>query len=135
MIMTATACLTAAIFFEARDQSTFAQQMVAQVIMNRVEHPDFPSDVCSVVFEPKQFSFTHDGLSDDPSKYTTYHDTLAAERAAQMAQMFIQGGDLGSSSTHYHTEAVRPSWAKAYEVDGRAGAHIFYTCSRELRNC
>ena len=135
MITPATICLATAIFFEARDQPIFGQHMVAEVVMNRVEHPDFPDSVCSVVYESRQFSFTHDGLSDNPKKHTSEIDRRAYKRAVEIASMFLQGGRVGTSSTHYHTTSVAPFWSKVYQVDGKAGDHIFYTCSREERNC
>ena len=40
---------------------------VAEVIINRVNDDRYPDSICDVVWEPKQFSFTHDGLSDTPA--------------------------------------------------------------------
>ena len=68
--MTGLACLVTAIFFEARDQPLMGQYAVAEVVMNRVASVKYPDDICSVVFQRKQFSFTHDGLSDKISRYT-----------------------------------------------------------------
>tara|TARA_R100000951_G_C2632373_1_gene178108 strand:- start:78 stop:485 length:408 start_codon:yes stop_codon:yes gene_type:complete len=135
MMTAATVCLAAAIFFEARSEPTFAQHMVAEVILNRVEHSSFPDGVCSVVYEDKQFSFTHDGKSDNPNTHTSEIDRRAYKKAVEIASMFLDGYEVGSSSTHYHTTSVRPSWSKVYEVDGKAGDHIFYTCSKEKRDC
>lgn len=133
--MTPLTCLAVAIFFEARSEPTFAQHMVAQVIVNRVEHNSFPDDVCSVVYEDRQFSFTHDGKSDDPKTHTSEVDRRAYKKAVGIASMFLDGYGVGSSSTHYHTVSVRPSWGEVYKVDGVVGSHIFYTCSKEERNC
>ena len=60
--MTPMMCLAAAIFFEARDQPLDGMMGVADVVMNRVESDRWPDDVCSVVYQSRQFSFTHDGL-------------------------------------------------------------------------
>src|SRR5438105_10605263 len=57
-------CLTQAIYYEARNQSADGQRAVAQVVLNRARHPDYPSSVCGVVFQGSQrttgcqFSFT-----------------------------------------------------------------------------
>ena len=134
-MITTTICLAAAIFFEARSEPIFAQHMVAEVILNRVEHSSFPDDVCSVVYEDKQFSFTHDGKSDDPEVHTSEIDRRAYNKAVEIASMFLDGYEVGSSSTHYHTTSVKPSWSKVYKRDGMAGDHIFYTCSKEERDC
>jgi spore germination cell wall hydrolase CwlJ-like protein len=133
--MTGLECLVAAIFFEARDQPPLGQEMVAQVIMNRVLHESFPDSVCGVVYESEQFSFTHDGLSDNPSDYPTYWDRRATESVTELAQGFLMGATTGNTSTHYHSLSVDPGWKNEYRVDGIVGDHIFYTCSVEERNC
>jgi len=129
-------CLVAAIFFEARDQPIEGQVMVAQVVMNRKAHEDFPDTICSVVYEDRAFSFTHDGLSDDPATYTSEMDRRAHERATEVALEVLEGDTpYRITSTHYHASYVRPYWVDYYDLDGRVGDHIYYTCSTEERNC
>jgi spore germination cell wall hydrolase CwlJ-like protein len=127
--MTPLMCLATAIFFEARDQSITGQEMVAEVVMNRVAHEKFPDTVCGVVYQPKAFSFTHDGLPDDMFQYDTYYDKKAMETALQIGQDYLHNNQsLGSASTHYHTTEVSPYWKDFFIVDGVVGDHIFYTC-------
>ena len=121
-------CLAAAIFFEARGEPHTGQELVAEVVMNRVEHERFPDTVCDVVYEYKQFSFTHDGLSDDPKEYTAPEDVKMAGKSLILAQDYLDGYRLGSTSTHYHTTYVTPFWKDDFKVDGLFGDHIFYTC-------
>jgi len=130
-------CLVAAMFFEARDQPIDGQVAVAEVILNRVEHDDFPDDVCAVVYEPMQFSFTHDGLSDDPSTHTLSIDVDALEAIEALAEDILSNTVvvLGLTSTHYHTNKVNPFWSSVYEMDGGIGDHVFYTCDASKRNC
>ena len=131
--MTSLFCLAAAIFFEARDQPLSGQQAVAGVVMNRVESPRFPDTVCEVVFQRKQFSFTHDGLSDDYTKHTgNVFDRQAIDIAETIAKSTLKGDTLGGSSTHYHTTSVNPYWASEYDIDGRIGDHIFYSAPAGL---
>ena len=128
-MMTELMCLATAIFFEARDQPITGQELVAEVIINRVEHERFPVDVCSVVYQPKAFSFTHDGKSDDMDDYQGYQDLIAKRLAVKLASDYLVGGKrLGVTSTHYHTLEVSPFWADAFLVDGVFGDHVFYTC-------
>ena len=127
--MTPIMCMATAIFFEARDQQITGQELVAEVIINRVEHERFPDDVCSVVYQPKAFSFTHDGKSDDMSDYQGHQDLIAKRLAVKLASDYLVGGKrLGATSTHYHTLEVSPFWADAFLVDGVFGGHVFYTC-------
>lgn len=121
-------CMAAAVFFEARDQPIQGQIAVAEVVMNRVESPRWPNDICSVVFQPSQFSFTHDGQSDNYRKYTSgVADRKAIRVAEEIAISVVGGYRLGLTSTHYHATYVSPYWANQYDLDGRIGDHIFYT--------
>jgi spore germination cell wall hydrolase CwlJ-like protein len=51
-------CLTDTIYHEARGESLAGQKAVAMTVINRVKHPEFPDSICSVVYQPKQFSWT-----------------------------------------------------------------------------
>src|SRR5438045_1045344 len=56
------ACLTQAIYFEARGESEEGKRAVAYVVMNRVGNPRFADTVCGVVHQggpkpPCQFSW------------------------------------------------------------------------------
>lgn len=45
------------LFYEARNQPLTGQRKVLDVVMNRVRNSNFPSSVCGVVSEKKQFSW------------------------------------------------------------------------------
>jgi len=118
-------CLATALFFEARNQPIDGQMAVAEVILNRVEDSQWPDTICGVVNQSKQFSFTHDGLSDDPTKYG---DAAAWVTAQIIARDAVEGHNtLGLTATHYHATSVHPSWTHALELDGQIGDHIFYS--------
>ena len=59
--MIASMCLALALYHEARGESRQAQLMVARVIINRVESKRWPSSICGVVMEDRQFSFVRNG--------------------------------------------------------------------------
>ena len=133
MTMTPLFCLASAIFFEARDQPHDAQRAVANVVMNRVESPRWPDTICGVVYQHKQFSFTHDGMSDDPNRYNkSVLDVKALVIAKQIASDTIKGERLGLTSTHYHTTSVSTYWSNVYLKDGRVGDHYFFTAPAGL---
>ena len=132
-MISALVCMTAAVFFEARGESYDAQRAVADVVMNRVESPRWPDTICGVVYQRKAFSFTHDGMSDDPSDYNnSILDVQAAVIAKEISRNTIRGDRLGIPSTHYHAAYVRPYWAFLYSYDGRVGDHLFYTAPAGL---
>jgi spore germination cell wall hydrolase CwlJ-like protein len=122
-------CLTAAIYYEARSEPEDGQRAVAQVVLNRVRHPAFPSTVCGVVFQGHerstgcQFSFTCDG-----SMARARRSPMAWIRARQIAAEALNGyvyAPVGNA-THYHTLAVHPYWASHLQKSAIVGAHIFY---------
>lgn len=118
-------CLATAIFFEGRNQSVDGQRAIAEVIMNRVADSQWPDTICGVVNQRKQFSFTHDGMSDDPTQYI---EPTAWRLAQTIADETMAGiGMIGLTSTHYHTTAVHPSWLHSLKLDGQIGDHLFYS--------
>ena len=128
MIMTAATCLALNIFFEARQEPLTGQIAVAEVTLNRVADKRYPNTVCDVVWEKNQFSWTHDGVHDDPTRMS-YLDREAWRGIEELADSILDGTTtlLGLSSTHYHSVDVSPFWAPHYDRDGQAGNHVFYT--------
>lgn len=120
-------CLATAIYYEAATEPDAGQAAVAQVILNRVRHPAFPSTVCGVVYQGSnkrgcQFSFACDGsMARAPSRNWYARATRAAEAALDGA-VFAPVG----MATHYHTYAVTPSWNRSLVMTGVFGAHFFH---------
>jgi len=124
-------CLALNIYFEARGESPAGQLAVALVSMNRVFAKGFPSTVCRVVWQPRQFSWTHDKFSDQPQDpkawelaqriavfvYEKYHQLPARARSAL---------DITEGALHYYApEKVNPNWAKGKEITRAIGGHVF----------
>ena len=122
MIAEALFCLAQNVYFEARSQPLIEQVAVAQVVMNRVSSPHYPDSVCDVVWERRQFSWTHDGKSDSPRNVSAWVE------ANQIASLVLSPGfpDLVDGATHYHAHYVSPSWASALESVATIGTHKFY---------
>lgn len=114
-------CLATAVFFEARGEEHVGQMAVAAVIVNRMLDSRYPDTICEVVWEPKAFSFTHDGIPE------TMHDAEARKQAYDVAALTLDGFGLGITSTHYHTTSIKVYWSTHYELDGVLGSHVFYT--------
>lgn len=121
-------CLAAAIYYEAANQSVLGREAVAQVVLNRVNHPAYPKSVCGVVYQGApssgcQFSFACDGSM-------TRQPELRAWRAAEeIARRALNGGlepTIGSA-THYHAFYVHPAWSDTLTEVSQIGAHLFYT--------
>lgn len=121
-------CLAEALYFEARGETVKGQFAVAEVIMNRVKSARYPTTPCGVVKQGTgrlyqcQFTYTCDGHKD------VIAEPQAFRQVAKVARAVIDGlsGGLTGGATHYHTLAVRPSWARAYTQTARIGVHVFY---------
>lgn len=124
---TALDCLTEAIYYEAATESVAGQRAVAQVILNRVAHPAYPSSVCGVIYQGWsapvcQFSYTCDGSltrAPLPRLWRQAHDVAEAALAGRVEESV-------GTATHYHADYVLPYWAFRLDKVHVEGRHIFY---------
>ena len=124
---TAQECLATAIYFEARSESVEGQGAVADVVINRVNDKRYPNSICKVVFEQRQFSFTHDDKSDIPAKGMPLDIAVAIAKASIASDVrYVQ-------ATHYHTKHVNPKWSKVFAYNETIGLHLFYTNDTKYR--
>lgn len=121
-------CLAAAVYYEARSEPEAGQRAVAQVVLNRVQHPRYPKSVCGVVLQGFtrgigcQFTFICDGSAARPPRGPAW------ERAVAIASDALSGRgvpELGNA-THYHSLSVSPAWAREMVQVAQLGAHAFY---------
>jgi hypothetical protein len=121
-------CLTEALYFEARGEPLEGQYAVAEVILNRVDHANYPDSVCDVVNEGTgrrfacQFTYTCDGRPEE------MRDVQALHRLGHVARIMLDGAPRGltGGATHYHADWVTPRWARVYPRTADYGTHIFY---------
>ena len=121
-------CLSMAVYYEAASEAYDGQRAVAQVVLNRVAHPAYPTSVCGVVFQGSerrtgcQFTFTCDGsLQRKPSR-KAWATAQSVALAALSGNVFEPVG----WATHYHTNYVNPYWAPSLDYLGDIGTHRFY---------
>lgn len=122
-------CLQQNLYFEARNISDLSMEAVGWVTLNRMDSGRFPDTICDVVWQRRQFSWTHDGKPDTPS------DNVLEQRAWERAGRIVQevllqyvSGDKSpvGDATHYHTDRVRPVWRHELERIAQIDNHIFY---------
>ncbi|MBB95105.1 MAG: cell wall hydrolase [Rhodobacteraceae bacterium] len=122
------ACLSEALYFEARGETVKGQFAVAEVILNRVESGRFPDSVCGVIHQGTgkryqcQFTYTCDGRAEHIG------EPAAFDRVAKVARLILDGRakPLTDGATHYHTTNVRPRWSRVYKKTAQIGVHLFY---------
>lgn len=122
-------CLTQNIFFEARGESEIGQEAVARVTLNRMTSEKYPDTICGVVWQNKQFSWTHDGKPDKPSQNVL--EQKAWEKAEQISQKVLYDyitnqNDITDGAIMYHADYVNPYWTKSFTQVATIDSHIFY---------
>jgi len=120
-------CLSQAVYYEAALEPLAGQQAVAQTVINRLRHPDFPKSVCGVVYQGAsesgcQYSFACDGSRDRPPIEPYWGRAHAVAEAALNGYVDKAVG----AATHYHADYVTPGWRPDMVRIAQVGAHIFY---------
>jgi N-acetylmuramoyl-L-alanine amidase len=118
-------CLAKNIYYEAATESYRGKLAVAQVTMNRVASSRYPNDICDVVYQYKQFSWTlkpqkePKGKPWEESKQVAYEVLVNNKEYKQLKEALF-----------YHADYVKPYWAdKKFKVK-QVDTHVFYTASR-----
>ncbi len=99
--------------------------------MHRVKSRRYPNTICNVVWQRRQFSWTHDGRSDRPT------DRRAWKRAQLIADFIVNkywtlptqsrsAIDITNGALHYYAPGLaNPYWAKVKIVTREIGGHVF----------
>lgn len=101
---------------EARGEPYIGQVAVGAVVLNRVEHPSFPSSMSGVIYQRGAFSCLDDGQFDQPIADSAY-------RAAREA---LAGADPTGGAIYYFNPATATSkwiWSRPQMLT--IGSHIF----------
>ena len=114
-------CLATAVFYESRSESLEGQLAVARVIINRSHSSRFANSLCSVVKEPRQFSFVRGGVLPKANEKRPAWKTAIA-----IARIAIENAweSRAEGALYFHARRVSPSWGRARvaTIDN----HIFY---------
>lgn len=129
-------CLAQNIYHEARGESMTGQRAVALVTMNRVNHPNYPSTVCDVVYQAKlnqngepilhkcQFSWFCDGKSKFIRDEERWEQAMKI--AAHVYDDYKCIKDVTAGAIMYHASYVLPYWKRYYTKTVKIESHIFY---------
>ncbi len=123
-------CLAKNIYHEARGEALFGRLAVPQVTLNRVNHKNYPDDICGVVMQRAQFSWT---LS--KKRRWSHPNNKSWQAAKRLADQFLNNGVRVKgleTALFYHTTEVKPRWMKPDAVIAQIGTHIFYESARSL---
>ena len=113
------------IYHESRGEPNLGQVAVAHVVRNRISSEHYPDSVCSVIWEPAQFSWTKDGKSDHPDMVNKINRD-AFIKSVWLHLMANDNVDITGGATHYYAhDKVYPDWAKKMVVTTVIGNHTF----------
>lgn len=117
-------CLAVNIFHEARGESREGKLAVALVTYNRYKSKKYPGSICSVVYQPYQFSWT----TDKPK----IRDWKTYNKIKELAEYFLNDyiynhEDFTNGSKYYHATWIKtPYWASSFKQTAHIGDHVFY---------
>jgi spore germination cell wall hydrolase CwlJ-like protein len=131
-------CMTRNIYYEAGREPAEGKIAVAQVVMNRVAHPEFPATPCEVIHQRTSHArgvvcqFTW--LCDGSAERNRIREDLWRESELAAKKVLLEGFRLPSleGALFYHADYVNPNWRKIRVAT--IGRHIFYEPRARERN-
>lgn len=116
-----TECLAKNIYFEARGEPVQGQKAVAQVTINRLRSGLFGNNICEVVYQQNQFSWTIE-KSKRITDWNAWHAALSIARSAVTTGIH---GFENFEAMYFHSTKIKPHWKKR-KLYAKIGNHIFY---------
>jgi spore germination cell wall hydrolase CwlJ-like protein len=120
-------CLAENIYYEGAGEDAEGKVGIAQVTINRAKSGKFPSDICKVIHQKYQFSWTM-----NKPKALRVKDEVAYNESKEVAvKVLMEGYRLPSltNSLYYHNHSVNPKWNRHMNKDAVIGGHIFWSVS------
>lgn len=128
-------CLARNAYYEARNDSEMSQIAVTHVVLNRVHDPNFPKEICDVIYQKTrneqrntivcQFSWYCDKrMMGMKVTEESWNQSLDAVLNA-IKLYYDKNVDVTQGSTYYHAYYVNPNWRNLEKVTS-IGSHIYY---------
>lgn len=108
--------LARAVYSEARGEPFSGQVAIAAVILNRVEHANFPDTIRGVIFQPAAFTAVQDGqfwLTPDSTAFAAVEEALAGHDPS------------GGAIYYYNPVTATNQWIRSRQVITAIGKHVF----------
>lgn len=137
-------CMATNVYHESRGESVKGQLAVAHVTLNRVADPNYPDNVCDVVYQAKystwwleskgrlvpvkwkcQFTWYCDGKSDSIDKTSQSWKQAVAVSFSVLSDETV---DPSKGATHYFNHhKANPLWSKQMTLIARIDNHSFFS--------
>ena len=123
-------CISEALYYEARGEGERGMRYVLSVIHNRKNAKGFPDSYCKVIHQPKQFSYRNHVSPGLNVAIRPIHpgDKQSYLLASAIAEEAVYGRFetlLPRDVLWYHTDEVKPRWAKAMQKIKSVAGHHF----------
>lgn len=125
-------CVVRNLYHEGRGEGLVGQAYIVKTVLNRVRDTKHPHSVCKVIYQNKQFSWTHQIPKHKqrvPSKTTSEKELLKQLEALSTVVIWLDrlGWDFTQGSQFYHSVNVKPRWDYTkLEKTEVIGNHVFY---------
>ena len=129
-------CAVEALWYETRGESTKGMQAVLEVINNRKNAKGFPSTICGVVEQPKQFSYRDgfkQGIRLDVKPYNALEKKAHTKVLSVVDQVFKgRYKPLVKEEVLWYTKTdVKTKWMKRMKVQAVIDSHKFMSLKGE----
>ncbi|MCQ6275057.1 cell wall hydrolase [Bacillus sp. V3B] len=103
---------------EAKGEPYEGKVEVATVVLNRVDHEQYPDTIEEVIYEKRQFQPVDNGTINKPA-------VKEAEKAVNEAIVLEMEGEGNDSLNFYNPKIVDSKWHRSKTVTARIGDHVF----------
>ena len=117
-------CLAENIYYEAGYEPRDGKIAVAMVTLNRVQDPQFPKDICSVVKQRTRSTCQFTWFCEHKKTQNTSAYLQARDIALLVYANYEKMHDMTRGALFYHADYVNPRWK--LERTAVIGRHIFY---------
>ena len=128
-------CLTDTAYMEARGEGVRAMALVQDVVLNRSNARRWPDSVCAVVYQRKQFSWSH-----IPVPMAVLPDDRAAKAEGRQTAVALLNGERQPSTRANHflspkalSGGVWPMWALCTPVLKASNECVKYVQDRQIK--
>jgi spore germination cell wall hydrolase CwlJ-like protein len=113
-------CMVENIYHEGRGESVEGWSAIMSVVIERSKDKRWPKNICKVVWQEKQFSWTI-----NPEKVKDF------KTWGKIANFVLNANSYGFETTvkganHYHTTSIDPKWNNGMMQINIVGNHVFY---------
>lgn len=115
-------CISDNVYYEARGESVSGMIAVAHTTKNRVYNNKFDNNICDVVHENKQFSWTNKNSNFGSFEFLKYIQAVNVSNNVLLGKI----KDNTNGSLYFHTKKVKPIWRHKLKRTVSIGNHIFY---------